>query len=396
MLDKQKTIPGDSYLFVLPWQLDALGGVNQVVINLMKQFEFHGAYNPLLLVSSWDNTTITEITPGKCRLLSFRMRSPWNANRPIKNLLAFILELPHTLQNLRNFLLRENVRAINAHYPGIFLYQFILLKLFGLFTGKIILSFHGSDIRCASRKKGIERTLWKILFKLADAIVVCSEDLKREVLLFIPECIEKVHAIHNGVDIKSLLTERDKIFSLDLVLQDKPFILNIATFEYKKGQDVLIKAFASLAARYPDVNLVLVGRPAEAYDELKSLLSFLQLQERVFLCEGVSHDKIATFLENATIFCLPSRKEPFGIVVLEAGIFSIPVIASKVGGIPEIISHNETGRLFEPEDINALSNEIIRLLENPKERQRLGTNLHDHVLADFTWQSAYQKYTQLL
>jgi glycosyltransferase involved in cell wall biosynthesis len=105
---------------------------------------------------------------------------------------------------------------------------------------------------------------------------------------------------------------------------------------------------------------------------------------------------VGVFLERARVLCLPSRSESFGVALLEAGAYGLPVVASRVGGIPEIVTDGETGLLVPPEDPAALSDALERVLSDPERARRLGDNLRRRVVADFSWTRAYQDYRALL
>ena len=123
----------------------------------------------------------------------------------------------------------------------------------------ILVELKRPPLAAASQTSGVERFLWRTLLRMCDAIATCSEDLKRQVVSFAPHCGQKVHAVHNGLDIQTLLSERKLGIRLPSELAGKRYILNVATFEYKKGQDVLVRAFEEVASRFPDIVLVSTG-----------------------------------------------------------------------------------------------------------------------------------------
>jgi len=257
------------------------------------------------------------------------------------------------------------------------------------------LSFHGQDIENALKSTGLERWLWRRLLRSADAIVACSAALRQRVLMLAPDCDDKTVTIHNGLNAALFQARRDRNYRLDAPLVNRRYVLNVATFEHKKGQDVLIDAFHAIAREFPDIVLVLVGGAGPTLANLKDQVHKLGLDNRVFFYQDVPHTRIPTFLEHAKLFCLSSRVEPFGIALLEAGLFAIPVIASRVGGIPEIITNNENGRLVEPNNPAALAEVMRALLLNENEAAMYGKRLSLDVKESFTWAGAFEEYAQL-
>jgi starch synthase len=273
--------------------------------------------------------------------------------------------------------------------------QFSLLRrVFGM-NFALLLSFHGMDIVQAIATKGLHRWLWRLVLLSADVVVACSNALSNQIASFEPRIRTKIATIHNGVDIDSIVSARDLTYELDEKLRQRPFILSVASFERKKGLDVLIRAFASLRPSMPRLALVLVGAEREASEELRALVGELSLSESVFFFGDVAHSRLHAFYSTATLFCLPSRVEPFGIVLLEAGVFGRAVVATAVGGIPEIITNGVTGRLVPPEDEAMLAKELRDLLSNPDERLRLGQSLRVDVAERFTWSRALRSYLEL-
>ncbi len=382
-----------THLFILPWEIDHPGGVNQVVVNLYKEFESHGRYRPLLMISDWSYPNLTNRHEDGFDKVLFRLRSPHDSKHPVSGLLSYVLDMPAQWKTIASFLKRNRVAVINAHYPTLAILSFVALKKLRMFKGKIVLSFHGLDIGNAVNTRYLEKIGWKFLMASADSIVTCSQSLADQVISFSPHCQPEI--IHNGIDFDRLNRESDRSFRIDPALADRPFILNIGTFEDKKGQDVLVRAFALIHTAFPEHRLVLIGRSGESEKKIEDLITALGLEDSVVLVKDLPHSRIARYLEAAVMFVLPSRREPFGIVVLEAGVFGLPVIASAVGGVTEILNHGETGCLVPSDDVNALADQILFLLRHPAEAQRMAANLKRHVLSNFGWNTAYERYVDL-
>jgi len=393
-IESGQRTPG--FLFLIPWELQQPGGVTQVVINLFNQACFDGAYQPMLLIPRWEVLEPFEIEVENRLTIYYRLRGPWHPVHPVRNLLAFVVTLPGSLKTTLDLLRKHGIEVINAHYPSLNLATFVLLRWAGLFKGKVILSFHGKDLATASQTSGMERFLWRALLQLCDAITTCSESLKQQVVAFAPGCKQKVHAIHNGLDMQTWLAEREQGFRLPPELEGKRFVLNVATFEHKKGQDVLIKAFEKVAPQFPDLLLVLIGGFRDMKESLARQALQAGLADRVLFFNLMPHAEVVPFLEHATLFVLPSRIEPFGIVLLEAGAMNVPVIASRVGGIPEVISDGESGLLVPPENPLELSAKIVELIENSERRKSLATSLNKRVIERFTWKRAYHEYLRII
>ncbi len=92
---------------------------------------------------------------------------------------------------------------------------------------------------------------------------------------------------------------------------------------------------------------------------------------------------------------MPSRSEPFGIAIIEAGYLGVPVVATRVGGIVEIVTEDVDGVLVAADDVEGLASQLERLLESEALRARLGMALHERVLSAFTWSRALEQYLQL-
>ena len=268
-----------------------------------------------------------------------------------------------------------------------------LLRLLGLYRGSLLLSFHGTDAVMVLAARGMERILWHWLFRRTDATIVCSDAIGDRLKKFDPGL--KVVTIRNGISPERLLAEKNSVTD-NRWPRERRFILNIGAFLHLKGQDILIQAFARIAADFPDLDLVIIGNHGPAQEGLQSLVAGLELQGRVRFYVDVPHPEVLAYLEKATVFAFPSRSEGLPIAVLEAGFLGIPVVASRVGGIPEIINSAKVGILVEADDDRALELALRRLLCDADRRALLSKHLRQRVVAEFTWHRAWQQYFAIL
>lgn len=385
-----------SYLFVVPWPVIDVGGVNQVVLNLCRQFEAEGTYVPKILVASWDHVRPVTSDENGRSVSYMRLRPPVISGAPLTSIAKWALFLLPDLTRLARYLRDNGVLHVNAHYPSLAALQFVLVAALLRRRLIITLSFHGLELTQAIRTVGLERWMWKVLIRSADAVVTCSEAQRELLLSFEPAVRPRATAIHNGIDIEHLMSSRNLVARIDPRLQGRPFILSVASYELKKGLDTLLRAVKTLRDVHGiDVELAMVGSDLGMGNELSRMAHRMDLSDHVVFCGEVPHADLHAYYEAARVFCLPSRVEPFGIVLLEAGAFRCPVVATSVGGIPEILENDVNARLVPPDDPSALAAQLQRLLSDSKECERLASALFDHVKAHFPWRRAHNSYMRL-
>lgn len=388
-----------AYVIVVPWRPDYGGGVNEVVLNLYRETQAAGELQPLLLVEEWAAVRPVETTSEGRHTVYLRLWSPWLEQRPLLGFIKWILAAPLFLFDLVRFCRRHQVVAFNFHFASLSAFPIAVLRRLGLYRGALILSFHGLDLRDARAGGRFAHALWKFVFRSATAIVGCSRALAADVTQFAGRSAERsggVRTIHNGVDISHLVATVDRTAGVPAALEGREFILSVATWERKKGLDVLLRAFAQVRRTHPRLALVLVGRASHAESELRALAHELGITADVFFYKDVSHERVGLFLEHARAFCLASRAEPFGIAILEAGAYHLPVVASRVGGIPEIVIDGESGLLVEAEDAPALAAALDRVLRDRPLARDLGERLHQRVASEFSWRRAHDAYRALV
>lgn len=385
-----------AYVLVLPWDVHYAGGVNQVVLNLHRQLLLAGEFEPLILINDWAYPRPVEKMVDGRRTVYLRIAPPWTGERPAVAFLKWLFFSPIWLSDLLGICRRYRVAAFNVHYPSPSAFPIALLRSVGLVRSDLILSFHGADLITARKAGPRERRLWRFVLRHATAVVACSKAFAAEVQEFAGSAVRFVHAIPNGLDVDHFLAERDAGSSLSGIPIDRPFILSVATWDPRKGLDVLLRAFADVRRAHPGLALVLVGREGGAESALRALAGELALEPDVVFVDSVPHAQVGAFLERAAVFCLASRSETFGISILEAGAYSLPVVATRVGGIPEIIADGETGLLVNPDDHRALGAALDRLLSDETLARDLGRRLARRVAEEFSWRRAYDAYRALV
>lgn len=380
-----------TYLFVIPWSLSHVGGVNQVVIGLAREMQKAGIYEPIVLIADWQAVHPVWGKAFGLRTVRWRIRS-CSPEAGFRQRLIFNVWQWHFDYAFRRFCNEHWVVAVNSHYPGagVFALQHALSRMSEKLP--LMLSFHGTDLAELSGEGHEMIAHWQVLVGCARWVIVCSKSFGRQVTQVFGNAA-LLQVVHNGIQAEGFVSVGKD--SAPLPLSGKT-ILNVGRFDENKGQGALIRAFALLVDEYTDLQLVLVGASAGALSELKALCRTLRVDHRVAFHTDVPHAQIGQFFQKATVFALPSRAETFGIVILEAGAFGVPVVASRVGGIPEIVEDGVTGRLVPPDDPQALAQALRDLLDAPAEAKALGQRLHQRVLSEFTWEAAYRKYAALL
>ena len=173
-------------------------------------------------------------------------------------------------------------------------------------------------------------------------------------------------------------------------------ILNVATLAFRKGQHVLVEAFARIAAEFPEWKLRLVGYQAEkaCAEAIQKMIRAAGLEDRIVLCGPVAEPM--PYFAEAEIYVQPSLIEGLGLSLQEAMFHGRACIGSNTGGIPELIDSPETGMLYPCGDVGALADALKRLMDNSRERDMLGRAARASVLAKgMTLQAMCDFYREL-
>ncbi len=235
------------------------------------------------------------------------------------------------------------------------------------------------------------RSLLKQVLNGADVIIATSNSYIDE-SKFLRDYKDKIEVIPNGINLEEFDIELSKEECRDKLglPHDKKIILFFGNIVAYKGPHVLLEAFSRVKNEIKEIKLVFAGR-GEMQKELEKLAVELGVDDVIFT-GFVDEELKEYYYKSADIFCLPSitMAEAFGIVNLEAMACGIPVISTKLGGIPDVVSDKETGLLVEPEDSNALADAIIYLLENEDIARKMGINGKRKV-EEYSWKKIAER-----
>jgi len=174
---------------------------------------------------------------------------------------------------------------------------------------------------------------------------------------------------------------------------DPPFLFCAARLTYNKGIDVALKAFAMTCDANPDVQFWIAGDGKERCS-LEGLAKDLKVTRRVSFLGNRSPDDVRRLMMRCLFYVCPSRNEGFGLANLEAMAVGKAVLASRVGGVPEIVRDGETGLLIPAEDVPALAQAITRLAADAPLRQTLGAAGRERAQA-FDWEVIADQYLSI-
>ena len=171
------------------------------------------------------------------------------------------------------------------------------------------------------------------------------------------------------------------------------YLLALGRVVDKKGFDLLLAAFAAMAPERRTADLVIAGS-GPALDGLERMAGELGVGGQVHFVGRLSRDDVASAMAGATAFVMPSRLEPFGIVVLEAWRAGVAVVATNRGGAPEFVDDGETGVLVDPFDTPAFAATLADLLADDGRRLAIGRAGHERVRA-YSWPAVTEQYRRL-
>ncbi len=224
------------------------------------------------------------------------------------------------------------------------------------------------------------KTLGLRTLKSANMIVVPSNDYRAK-LYNMHIAAEKLKVIPCGLRLSDV-ADKTEMFRQQYSCEHSKIILAVGRLNYQKGFQYLIKAMPQIIKRVPSAKLVIVGE-GELSAYLKGLAEKIGLTDVVVFTGVIDSSMITSAYSAADIFVLPSIFESFGMTLIEAQAAGKPVIATDVGGVPEVLVNGQTGILVEPKNIEQLEKAVVTLLTNTQLAEEMGAKGRRFVLENF-------------
>jgi glycosyltransferase involved in cell wall biosynthesis len=295
--------------------------------------------------------------------------------KPLMNLLISFLIYPFTFVHLFVSIYKIKPDVINIHFP---LTQLPYIKLLQkLCKFKIVTSFHGHDVlRWVEGSKKSKLYYDQLdLITVSDQVTACSNYLSRKIETIYNLKLNSVITIYNGVAYSK---------NREITPDKSNYIFYFGRLEHVKGLDLLINAFVNISDS--EILLKIAGDGSQLYN-LKKLVSKYKLEERVVFLGKISQEEVFEYCYKSKLVVVPSRNEAFGLSVLEAIASGRSVLATNVGGIPEILD-SRFGLLVEA-SADGLLNGMNKIID----KQHLySDNKVDEYLKSFSVQSMISNY----
>ncbi len=267
---------------------------------------------------------------------------------------------------------------VNAFHPGIFFH----LASASVRPVPTLLTLHGwPDLDFAAE------TVQGRLVRSADWVAACSASTLEKARRDVPAIGPVSSVIYNGLDTPPIPPAPLPF--------DPPRILCLGRLVQKKGFDLALAAVASLTPCFPGARLVVAG-DGPVRTSLEAQAVRLGLTDRIEFTGPIGHEAVPDLINQCTLVVVPSRiDEPFGLVALEAALMARPVVATGVGGLPEVIQHGRTGILVDDGDVTAMAKAIGQLLEHPEAAALMGWAARRRARATFDGRDYANRYADL-
>lgn len=373
-----------------------LGGVEEVVRQLGHALKRAG-HEAIVVTERWPRTLPAqeEFEGISVHRFTFRTLSGGSRLNQVRAATSLALTGPSIRANIAALLRREGVDIVHVHcVSNNAPYAEKAARRLGL---PLVVTLHGElsmDAEGIYQRSERARALMRRALVEADALTGCSGQTLREAEEFLGQPFGKRgRVVFSGIRLADFQ-------GVEPETRERPFILGIGRHVEQKGFDVLLRAHALLLERtgkesvawtVPD--LVLAGDgPMRA--ELERLRDELGLEGRAHIIGRADRARTVALFKGSAFFVLPSRHEPMGIVNLEAMAAGRAVVASRVGGVPELVLDGENGLLVPAGEPHALAGALWELSSRPEVAARLGQNGAKRVRA-FDWDSIAAQYIEI-
>jgi glycogen(starch) synthase len=362
------------------------GGLQLAVHEIAKRISVHGHNVTVFVGVRRKPSSRSEVIDG-IQVHGLAIVSPFDHATRLPRLLRFVIPLIARTIRLAVWLYWFKVDVVHVHFVSeTALYAAIACAIIRV---PFVMTVHGSDLGLLSQASRYKQASAKLVLRRAAAVTAVSRDLLTIARTVESSVSSKSQTIYNGVDV-AFFDQWKK--SPPLI--EYPYLLAIGNLEFVKGHDILIRSIKRVVQEYPEHRLIIAGGGIK-HDELVALADELGITDHTLFWGPARRIEVARLLHGCDLLVMPSRKEGFGIAVIEAYACGKAVVASRVGGLVELVRDGKTGVLVEPEHENALADAIISLLSDPQMRADMG-KAGRQIVEDYDWEVIIDKYLEVL
>ncbi|MCS7058849.1 MAG: N-acetyl-alpha-D-glucosaminyl L-malate synthase BshA [Meiothermus sp.] len=283
---------------------------------------------------------------------------------------------------------RYSIELVHAHYAIPHATSAILAREMGL-PIKVVTTLHGTDVTLVGQEPAFSRTT-RHAVRTSDAVTAVSHSLAQDARAKLG--VEReIEVIYNWVDPERFKPNRDPAYRARFAQPEEAIVLHVSNFRSVKRPLDALRVFAGVAERMP-ARMLMIGEGPLRQDAIE-LAHELEIAGRVQFLE--STPQIEKFMSVADLLLLPSEQESFGLVALEAMASGVPVVASRVGGLPELVEDGRTGFLCPVGDIQAMLEASLEILQSRTRRRNMGEAARERAVAHFRPEVVLPRYLEV-
>jgi glycogen(starch) synthase len=271
------------------------------------------------------------------------------------------------------------------HLSTLNLSHFFHLETRQAHSSPVVVTLHGFE-NPSEPVHSNHSTLKERVLDSANWVTGVSHGLMDQARLMAPGIIPRSSVIHNGLDLPPVLPKPLPV--------DPPILLYLGRLSKEKGVDRALAILPSIVERCPSIRLLVAGDGPERLF-LEKQASNLGIKKHVEFLGMIPAEDVPPLLNKATIVLMPSRMESFGFVALEAALMARPVVATRVGGLSEIIIHSKTGLLVTNEDSQELCHAVTYLLGHHQIAEQMGQAARQRAIENFSLHGCVDAYDLL-
>jgi glycogen(starch) synthase len=227
-------------------------------------------------------------------------------------------------------------------------------------------------------------------------VVVTSHSMKREIGDHFNLPLDKVDVIPNAIDVTkyNASVDRGAVRARYGVGWGEKLVLCVGRLVPQKGIEHFIRAVPTIAQRYPEAKFIIVGE-GWSRDYLEGLAQSTGHMQKFLFTGFISDAEVIALMTSADVLVIPSIYEPFGIVALEGMATGVPVVASQVGGLAEVIEHDRTGIFVHPRNPESIAWGVTRVLSNSDHARWLTQNAREILHKTYSWEAVAMKTVEV-